>query len=97
VSKTALERLSVNCPNCNAQLVVTPKTYSCTGCKFKIWIECRGKKLTIKQVEILISKGKSGEIKGFKSKKDNSTYSMILTLKDKTTGELGFEYSPRVI
>ncbi|HCN8546795.1 TPA: topoisomerase C-terminal repeat-containing protein [Escherichia coli] len=95
VSKTALERLSVNCPNCNAQLVVTTKTYSCTGCKFKIWIECRGKKLTIKQVEILISKGKSGEIKGFKSKKDNSTYSMILTLKDKTTGELGFEYPPR--
>ncbi|KAB3507193.1 type IA DNA topoisomerase [Escherichia coli] len=97
VSKTVLERLSVNCPSCNAQLVVTPKTYSCTGCRFKIWIECRGKKLTIKQIETLISKGKSGEIKGFKSKKDNSTYSMILTLKDKTTGELGFEYSPRVI
>ncbi|HBJ6904402.1 TPA: topoisomerase C-terminal repeat-containing protein [Salmonella enterica subsp. enterica serovar Wyldegreen] len=93
--KTALERLSVNCPSCNSQLVMTAKACNCTGCKFKIWLEFRGKKLTQKQIETIISKGKSGEIKGFKSKKDDSTYSMILTLKDKSTGDLGFEYPPK--
>lgn len=93
--KTALERLSVNCPSCNSQLVMTAKACNCTGCKFKIWLEFRGKKLTQKQIETIIGKGKSGEIKGFKSKKNDSTYSMILILKDKETGELGFEYPPK--
>lgn len=93
--KTALDRLSVKCPACNSDLVLTAKACNCTGCKFRIWLECRGKKLTNKQIETIISKGKSGEIKGFKSKKDDSTYSMILTLKDKSTGDLGFEYPPK--
>ncbi|HAK8439724.1 TPA: type IA DNA topoisomerase [Salmonella enterica] len=93
--KTALDRLSVKCPACNSDLVLTAKACNCTGCKFRIWLECRGKKLTHKQIETIISKGKSGEIKGFKSKKDDSTYSMILTLKDKSTGDLGFEYPPK--
>lgn len=93
--KTALERLSVNCPSCNSQLVMTAKACNCTGCKFKIWLEFRGKKLTQKQIETIISKGKSGEIKGFKSKKIDSTYSMFVTLANKETGELGFEYPPR--
>ncbi|EGZ3995963.1 DNA topoisomerase III [Salmonella enterica subsp. enterica serovar Wichita] len=93
--KTALERLSVNCPSCNSQLVMTTKACACTGCKFKIWLEFRGKKLTQKQIETIIGKGKSGEIKGFKSKKTDSTYSMFVTLANKETGELGFEYPPR--
>jgi DNA topoisomerase-3 len=93
--KTSLERLSVNCPSCNSQLVMTAKACNCTGCKFRIWLEFRGKKLTTKQIETIISKGKSGEIKGFKSKKNDSTYSMIVTLANKETGELGFEYPPR--
>ncbi|EAO3022194.1 type IA DNA topoisomerase [Salmonella enterica] len=93
--KTALERLSVNCPSCNSQLVMTAKACNCTGCKFKIWLEFRGKKLTQKQIETIIGKGKSGEIKGFKSKKNDSTYSMFITLANKETGELGFEYPPK--
>lgn len=93
--KTELDRLTVVCPACHSALVMTPKVCRCTGCQFKIWIECRGKKLTQKQIETLISKGKSGEIKGFKSKKNDTTYSMFITLKDKSTGELGFEYPPK--
>ncbi|EAW0670061.1 type IA DNA topoisomerase [Salmonella enterica] len=93
--KTALARLSVNCPSCNSQLVMTAKSCACTGCKFKIWLDFRGKKLTQKQIETIIGKGKSGEIKGFKSKKTDSTYSMFVTLKNKKTGELGFEYPSR--
>ncbi|EKZ9428746.1 type IA DNA topoisomerase [Salmonella enterica] len=93
--KTALARLSVNCPSCNSQLVMTAKSCACTGCKFKIWLDFRGKKLTQKQIETIIGKGKSGEIKGFKSKKTDSTYSMFVTLKNKETGELSFEYPSR--
>ncbi|MGG5964834.1 DNA topoisomerase 3 [Salmonella enterica] len=94
-SKTSLDRLTVKCPSCNSDLVMTTKACNCTGCKFKIWLEFRGKKLTNKQIETIISKGKSGEIKGFKSKKNDSTYSMFVTLANKETGELGFEYPPR--
>lgn len=94
-SKTELDRLTVVCPACQSALVMTPKVCRCTGCQFKIWVECRGKKLTQKQIETIISKGKSGEIKGFKSKKNDSTYSMFITLKDKSTGDLGFEYPPK--
>ncbi|ECC9721822.1 type IA DNA topoisomerase [Salmonella enterica subsp. diarizonae] len=93
--KTSFDRLTVKCPSCNSDLVMTTKACNCTGCKFKIWLEFRGKKLTNKQIETIISKGKSGEIKGFKSKKNDSTYSMFVTLANKETGELGFEYPPR--
>ncbi len=93
--KTSLDRLTVKCPSCNSDLVMTTKACNCTGCKFKIWLEFRGKKLTNKQIETIISKGKSVEIKGFKSKKNDSTYSMFVTLANKETGELGFEYPPR--
>uniref|UniRef100_UPI002A82067F type IA DNA topoisomerase n=1 Tax=Enterobacter sp. 148H3 TaxID=3077756 RepID=UPI002A82067F len=94
-AKTALNRLAVKCPSCGAELVMTPKTCACTGCQFKIWLEVRGKKLTAKQAETLIGKGKTGVIKGFKSKKNDDTYSIIVTLKNPQTGELGFEYPPR--
>lgn len=93
--KTSLNRLEVKCPSCNSELVLTAKACSCTGCKFRIWLEYRGKKLTQKQIEKIISKGKSDEIKGFKSKKNDTTYSMFVTLANKETGELGFEYPPK--
>lgn len=93
--KNSLNRLAVKCPSCDSELVLTAKACNCTGCKFKIWLEYRGKKLTQKQIETIISKGKSGKIKGFKSKKNDSTYSIIITLANKETGELGFEYPPR--
>ncbi|MEH5143224.1 type IA DNA topoisomerase [Enterobacter cloacae] len=95
VPKTALNRLAVKCPACDSELVMTPKTCACTGCQFRIWLDVRGKKLTEKQAETLISKGKTGVIKGFKSTKNDETYSMIVTLKNPQTGETGFEYPPR--
>ncbi|WP_045853554.1 type IA DNA topoisomerase [Raoultella terrigena] len=93
--KTALNRLAVKCPACNSELVMTAKACNCIGCKFRIWVDFRGKKLTEKQIETIISKGKSGEIKGFKSKKTDSTYSMIVLLANKETGELSGEYPPK--
>ncbi|HGX9169756.1 TPA: DNA topoisomerase, partial [Escherichia coli] len=36
------QRLSSPCPSCGKQIVIRPKSYSCTGCEFKIWNEFSG-------------------------------------------------------
>lgn len=61
------------CPSCGkGHIIENQKSYGCSdwknGCKFSIWKEIAGKKLTIKNIEDLVQKGKTGLIKGFKSK-----------------------------
>ena len=61
------------CPLCKkGQIVEYPKSYGCTefknGCKYTIWKEIAHKKLTPKNIEDLLQKGKTSLIKGFKSK-----------------------------
>lgn len=87
------ERLATPCPHCGKTIVVRPKLFACTGCDFKIWSTLAEKKLTTKQVETLIQKGKTSEIKGFISKKTGNPFSAILVLQDKTSGKLGFEFN----
>lgn len=89
-----LERLSASCPNCGKEIAVTPKRYSCSGCDFAIWIEIAGKKITISQVSELINNGKTGSIKGFKSKAGKN-FDAFLVLKDKKTGQVGFEFNKK--
>ncbi|MFZ4210605.1 DNA topoisomerase 3 [Pantoea endophytica] len=86
------ERLSVLCPGCGKEIIVRPKICACTGCEFKIWPVVMQKKLTTKQIETLIKKGKTGEIKGFTSNKTGKTFDAILVLKDSKTGAVGFEF-----
>ena len=64
------------CPSCKkGQIVEYPKSYGCTefknGCKFGIWKEIANKKITHKNVEDLINKGRTSLIKGFKGKSGN--------------------------
>lgn len=92
--KSQFERLNAPCPGCGNSIIVTPKIFSCTQCDFKIWPTMAGKKLTKNQVETIISKGKSAEIKGFTSKV-GKPFSAFVVLKDKATGQTGFEYPPR--
>lgn len=89
-----LERLSAVCPNCGKEIAVTPKRYSCSGCNFGIWAEIAGKKLTLNQVSKLISEGKTGSIRGFKSKA-GKTFDTYLVLKDKKTGQVGFGFNEK--
>ena len=88
-------RLEEKCPNCGKEIIASPKVYACSGCDFKIWKEIAKKKLTNGQVETLIKKGKTLEIKGFESTKTGKTFSAFLVLKDKATGQVGFEFPPR--
>ncbi|MDI3360329.1 DNA topoisomerase 3 [Lelliottia sp. V89_10] len=89
-----LNRLSAPCPNCGKDIIASAKLYACTGCDFKIWATVCGKKVSAPQAESLIKKGATGLIKGFISVKKETQFDAKLTLKNKATGELGFEFPP---
>ncbi|WP_247617844.1 topoisomerase C-terminal repeat-containing protein, partial [Pseudomonas syringae] len=90
-----LPRLESPCPNCGNEIVASAKTYACTGCTFKVWSTIADKKITASQVETLIKKGKTVEIKGFVSKKTGKSFSAMLVLQDKTTGAVSFEFAKK--
>ncbi|KWS54905.1 type IA DNA topoisomerase [Pseudomonas amygdali] len=90
-----LPRLESPCPNCGKEIVASAKTYACTGCTFKVWATIADKKITASQVETLIKKGKTVEIKGFVSKKTGKSFSAMLVLQDKTTGAVSFEFAKK--
>jgi DNA topoisomerase III len=61
------------CPKCGAPVVETRKAYGCsawkkTGCDFAIWKQVSGKRLSEGQAKQLLAQGRTGQIKGFKSK-----------------------------
>jgi DNA topoisomerase-3 len=61
------------CPKCGSPVVETRKAYSCsawktTGCDFAIWKQVSGKRLSEAQAKQLLTKGRTGQLKGFKSK-----------------------------
>lgn len=64
-----------DCPKCKSKKLIKGKTaVGCSDfkqCGFKIPFEIFGKKLTEKQIQNLILKGKTSKLKGFKSHPDN--------------------------
>jgi DNA topoisomerase-3 len=73
------------CPQCKQGVVrPTPKGAGCSmwreGCKFSIWREQRGKKLTDGQIKDIVVDGKTKLIKGFKKLDGKTTYDGKLTL-----------------
>jgi DNA topoisomerase-3 len=81
------------CPLCGKDITESAKGYGCTGykegCKFVIWKEIAGKKITPAQAKALLAKGKTGTIKGFKSK-TGKKFDAVLVLQD---GKVGFEFN----
>ncbi len=74
--QTAQSSATLTCPKCQqGQIIEGQRGFGCNryreGCDFVVWKEISGKKLTEKQIHTLIAKGKTGVIKGFKSKKGN--------------------------
>jgi DNA topoisomerase-3 len=72
------------CPKCGAPVVETRKTYGCSawkksGCDFVIWKQVSGKRLSENQARQLLTKGRTGQMKGFKSKA-GKPYSAALKL-----------------
>ncbi|MFZ5592492.1 MAG: topoisomerase C-terminal repeat-containing protein, partial [Bacillota bacterium] len=69
----ALTRTMVGkCPLCGKDVVEGKKGFGCSGwkdgCKFVIWKEVAGKKITAKQAETLLAGKQTGVLKGFRSK-----------------------------
>ena len=61
------------CPKCGSPVVETKKAYSCsawkkTGCDFAIWKQVSGKRLGEGQAKQLLARGRTGKMKGFRSK-----------------------------
>jgi DNA topoisomerase-3 len=68
LTKDVAPQLSARCPMCGNELVVTTRQIGCRGCQFKLYPEIAGKMLTFGQIEALLTKGKTGVLKGFKTK-----------------------------
>ena len=71
------------CPKCGSPVVETKKSYGCSawksGCKFAIWKTVSGKRVSASQARQLLTKGRTGQLKGFKSKA-GKPYSAALIL-----------------
>lgn len=99
VSKFKLQNNYINqkeslgkCPICNKEIYEGEKSYYCSGykdgCKFSIWKNISGKKITTSNIKQLLSNGITNQIKGFKSKNGKS-FNAKLKLVD---GTIKFEF-----
>lgn len=84
------------CPKCKQGVVrKTPKGAGCSqwkeGCKFSIWGEQYGKKITDTQMKDLVEKGETKVIKGFKKKSGTGTYEAKLALNEEFKVRLKFD------
>jgi len=81
------------CPKCGAPVLETKKAYGCSawknGCKFAIWKIISGKWVSVPQARQLLTKGRTGQLKGFKSKA-GKPYSAALVLNKEHTVKLEF-------
>ncbi|PVY41255.1 type IA DNA topoisomerase [Pontibacter virosus] len=75
------------CPRCRQGSMLKGKTaYGCSrfreGCQFVVPFEMGGKQLNEKQIGTLLTKGKTGKIKGFTSAKTGNSFDAALTIND---------------
>jgi len=72
-----------DCPKCGSPVMETKKAYGCSawksGCKFAIWKTVSGKRISTAQAKQLLTRGRTGQLKGFKSKA-GKPYSAALVL-----------------
>lgn len=83
------------CPSCGKAVKDKGKFYGCEGykdgCKFTLPKVFLGKKLGIKAIQSLLTKGKTATLKGFKSKQDK-TFSAALKMNN---GKLELEFEKK--
>lgn len=84
------------CPMCQQGVIVeNAKAYGCSryreGCAFTIWKVVAKKKLTEKQVAVLLTRGHTDKLKGFKSKAGKS---FAARLKLDEAFKVAFDFGP---
>ena len=84
----ARRKSGVKCPVCDGEMITTPFGYGCsnykkdkTGCNFNVG-EIAGVVPPEEQVKLLIEKGQTGPIKGFKSKAGKRFDAMLKLVKE---------------
>jgi DNA topoisomerase-3 len=88
-AKEAPPQLNAKCPLCGGELAVTPRVIGCRQCEFRFWPEVSGKTLTFGQIETLLTKGKTGVLKGFKTKA-GKTFDAALRLDGEAKAQFVF-------
>ena len=83
------------CPKCGSPVVETKKAYSCSawkasGCDFAIWKQVSGKRLSESQARQLLTKRRTSQLKGFRSKA-GKPYAAALKLDGDHKLRLDFE------
>ena len=93
ISASGKKEVIGQCPLCSKDVVEFPKSYRCTGykegCKFTIWKEIASKKITVTQARALLKRGKTGVLKGFKSR-NKKPFQASLTLNQQ--GKVVFDF-----
>jgi DNA topoisomerase-3 len=83
-----------NCPKCGRPVKENTKAYGCSGfkdgCDFVIWKTIAGKKITLGIAKVLLEKGCTGRLRGFKSYKSGKEFSAILKLNENFKVEFDF-------
>jgi DNA topoisomerase III len=80
-----------SCPTCGGRVLENKKAFSCSDCSLIIWKKIAGKTITPTQVRRLLSGGRVGPLKGFRSKTGKS-FSAALVLQD---GKVTFDFAPK--
>ncbi len=88
------------CPKDGADVLITAAAYICRNaaagrktCNFRVNRSLLGKTIPEEQFKLLLEKGRTGLIGGFRSKKTKKLFSAYLALKK--DGGLNFEFPPR--
>jgi len=85
------------CPSCGKNVLDNPKCYSCesgkNGCGFVIWKKIAGKTVSLPLAKVLLSKGKSKVLKGFKSKAGKPFEAMLVITEKDGVKQVTFEFS----
>lgn len=76
----AAQVLDTNCPKCDGEMELRQAVVECKECKFKVWRKVCGRELTEADLEALLSKGKTGLLKGFVSNKTGKKFEASLNL-----------------
>lgn len=88
--KPEAPQLKARCPMCGGELAVTTRKVGCRACAFVLYPEIAQKTLTFGQIDTLLTTGRTGVLKGFKSKSSGKPFDAALRLNHEAKVEFVF-------
>ena len=91
------KEIAGKCPVCGKNVLEQPQCYSCesgkNGCGFAIWKKIAGKSIGLPLAKVLLSKGRSKVLKGFKNKAGKPFEAMLVITEKNGIKQVTFEFS----